>query len=61
MLNMLNLIDIFDDDVGGIFIDVEYVIFVIDNLGFMFFGSGWNCVIIIVNDILKNYFKMKGF
>ena len=61
MLNTPNPTDTPDDDVGGIPTDAEYVIFAIDNSGSMSSGSGWNRVITIVNDILKNHPKMKGF
>ena len=61
MLNTPNPTDTPDDDVGGIPTDAEYVIFAIDNSGSMSSGSGWNRVITVVNDILKNHPKMKGF
>ncbi|MGM0526711.1 MAG: VWA domain-containing protein [Pseudomonadota bacterium] len=60
MLNTPNSTDTPDDDVGGIPTDAEYVIFAIDNSGSMS-GSGWNRVISVVNDILKNHPQMKGF
>ncbi len=49
-----------DEEVGGIPTDAEYVVFVIDNSGSMS-GRGWGRVINVVNDILKNHPKMKGF
>jgi hypothetical protein len=61
MLNTPNSTDTPDDDVGGIPTDAEYVIFAIDNSGSMSNGSSWNRVITIVNDILENHPKMKGF
>ena len=61
MLNTPNSTDTPDDDVGGIPTDAEYVIFAIDNSGSMSNGSSWNRVITIVNDILQNHQKMKGF
>lgn len=60
MLNVQSSTDVPDDDVGGIPTDAEYVIFVIDNSGSMAF-RGWNQVTNVVNDILKNHPKMKGF
>ena len=61
MLNTPNTTDEPDDDVGGIPTDAEYVIFAIDNSGSMSSGSSWDRVIAIVNDILANHPKMKGF
>ncbi|GGW81514.1 VWA domain-containing protein [Alteromonas halophila] len=60
MLNTPSSTDTPDDDVGGIPTDAEYVVFVIDNSGSMS-GRGWGNVISVVNDILKNHPKMKGF
>lgn len=49
-----------EENIGGIPTDADYVVFVIDNSGSMS-GRGWGRVINVVNDILKNHPKMKGF
>jgi hypothetical protein len=59
MLNTLNSTDVPDDDVGGIPTDADYVIFVIDNSGSM--TNSWQNVVKVVQDILQNHPKMKGF
>lgn len=48
-------------EVGGIPTDADYVIFVIDNSGSMSGGGGWNRVVAVVEDIIKNHPQMKGF
>lgn len=48
-------------EVGGIPTDADYVIFVIDNSGSMSGGGGWNRVVKVVEDIIKNHPQMKGF
>jgi hypothetical protein len=61
MLNVPKSTDTPSEDVGGIPTDADYVVFVIDNSGSMASGSKWSKVISVVDDILINHPKMKGF
>lgn len=61
MLNVPKSTDKPSDEVGGVPTDADYVVFVIDNSGSMAARSKWDQVIAVVNDILINHPKMKGF
>ncbi len=49
----------FDDTVGGIPVDSEYIIFIIDTSGSMF-NHGWGSVIQKLSEVLDIYPKVKG-
>ena len=49
----------FDDTVGGIPVDSEYIIFIIDTSGSMF-NHGWSSVIQKLSEVLDIYPKVKG-
>ncbi len=49
-----------DKDVGGIPTDAEYVVFIIDNSGSMV-NIGWDEIVDVVEDVITNHPKLKGF